>query len=110
MLPHAPGVTPAPSFGTAAPTQVVVILGLLNMSVGGGLAEGGLIAGGVDCVHDLLVRDVGRNGDVGGLQGEIHGGFHAVELAELPFHAVHARRTRHALDVQFNNAAVRLVQ
>jgi hypothetical protein len=91
-------------------TCVRVIVGLVSGGAGGRCAEGGLVACSVYCVHDLLVRDACRNGDVGGLQGEIHGGFHAVELAKLPFYTVHARRTRHALDVQFDYAAARPVQ
>ena len=62
--------------------------------------DAGLVPGAVDGVHDLLVRDVLRDLHGRGLQGQVHRGVHAVDLAQLALDPAHARGARHAGDLQ----------
>ena len=70
----------------------------------------GLVARGRDRGGDLVVGDVRRDGDAGGLKGQVDGGLDAVELSELAFDPVDAGGAGHALDIEVNDAASGLVQ
>ena len=70
----------------------------------------GLVACCGDGGGDLFVCDGRRDGDVGGLKGQIDGGFDAVELSEFAFDPVDAGGARHALDIEVNDTASGLVQ
>ncbi|NYD77939.1 hypothetical protein BJY19_001672 [Arthrobacter cupressi] len=110
MLPHATGTAAVIVFRSAV---VIMMLSVLDLGVlvrGRLVLEVGLVARGVDCVYDLLVRDVRRDRDAGGFEGEVDGGFDALELAELAFHPGYAGGAGHALDIQFDDAGTLLFE
>ena len=64
------------------------------------------VAGGHDGVDQVLVADGGRHADHGALQRQVDARLDAVELAELPLDPPDARRARHALDGEFDDAVL----
>ena len=65
----------------------------------------GFVARGRDGRGDLFVGDIRRDGDVGGLEGQVDGGLDAVELSEFAFDPVDAGGAGHALNIEVNDAA-----